>query len=583
VKRLVLGVAALACAAAVVGVVPHAAGSKPVKRECGLPSSNPLWIDFGHGSVKFWKMFARPGLVSATANFLYPPKIRALGGSTAYLDLNFHRKMGSLGSPVASSEIPALANSLYDYAAASNRCLHPWIALNELFGAYLASPWSENVAQYRANVLDFVRILAERGAHPLLLINSIPYTAGAAGDWWREVAKVSDIVREVYFPAPWVYAQGPFAGGRTIRNLFRRAITDFTSIGVPASRLGLFLGFQTGLGKGGREGLVPAQAWFDTVKWQALAAKQVAKELGFSTIWSWGWAHRDGIKDELDKEAAACVYLWARDQSLCDGPKAAGKGFNASLTQGQLTFARGIRCTVTGKGIRRDDVKQLAKVTGDEEVAFTALFQRRATQPDGVTPADVQDTERALIAARFGGSEAAYAKALRRARASRAIARGVIADQLTRLQIEEHLRISQPTAGEISEYYDTYAEASARLVQSKPSVPWLGGTRGLALASSAPERVFKLVTHRWATIRTALGSYRVRALGPTAMLASFSLSEARASIRAALSASAQDAAYERWSVKQQAGALAQTVCRHDDLPAVDAVDLTAYLPFLALE
>ncbi len=575
--------AALAGAAALAAAVPHAAGSRPAKRECGLPSSTPLWIDFGHGSVKFWKMFARPGLVSATANFLYPPKIRARGGSTAYLDLNFHRKMGDLGSPVAPSEIPALANSLYDYAAASNRCLHPWIALNELFGAYLASPWSANVAQYRANVLDFVRILAQRGAHPLLLVNSVAYTEGAAGDWWREVAKVSDIVREVYFPAPWVYAQGPFAGPRTIRNLFRRAITDFTSIGIPASRLGLFLGFQTGLGKGGREGLVPAQAWFDTVKWQALAAKQVAKELGYSTIWSWGWAHRDGIKDEQDKAAAACVYLWARAQSLCDGPKAAGKGFNASLTQGQLTFARGIRCTVAGTGIRRDEVKQLAKVTGDGEVAFTALFRRAATQTDGVTAADVQETERAVIATRFGGSDAAYRRALRKAGASPAIARGVLADELTRLQVEKHLRIAQPTAGQIADYYDTYAEASARLVQSRPAVPWLGGTRGVALASSAPERVFNLATRRWTTIRTALGSYRVRALGSTASLASFSLSEARPSIRAALSASARAAAYERWSVKKEQDALAQTVCRHDDLPAVDAVDLTAYLPFLALE
>jgi hypothetical protein len=574
---------ALACAAAVVGVVPQATGSKLRTRECGLPGTTPLWIDFGHGSVKFWKMFARPGLVSSTANFLYPPKIRALGGSTVYLDLNFHRKMGDLGDPVDPSEVPALANGLYEYAAASNRCLHPWIALNELFGAYLASPWSANVAQYRANVLEFLRILAARGAHPLLLINSVPYTGGTAGEWWREVAKVSDIVREVYFPAPWVYKQGPFAGSRTIRNLFRRAITDFTSIGVPASRLGLFLGFQTGIGKGGREGLKPAQAWFDTVKWQALAAKQVAKELGFSTIWSWGWAHRDGRKDELDKEAAACVYLWARNQSLCDGPKAAGKGFDASLTEGQLTFARGIRCTAAGTGIRRGDVESLAKVTGDEEVALTALFQRTAARLENVEIPDVRDVERDVIAARFGGSDSAYRTALRKARASQAIARGTIADELTRLEVEKHLRIARPAATEVLDYYDTYAAASARLVQTKPAAPWLGGTRGVALQSSAPERVFTLPNGRWATIRTALGSYRVRPLGPSAPLASFSLSQAGPSIRAALSASARAAAYDRWIVKREQDALAQTVCRHDDLPAVDSVDLTDYLPFLALE
>lgn len=585
-KRLALGLVALASAGALAAAVPHVAGShaKLAPRECRLPSSTPLWIDFGHGSVKFWRMFARPGLVSATANFLYPPQIRARGGSTVYLDLNFHRKMGQLGDPVDPKEVPALANSLYDYAAASNRCLHPWIALNELFAAYLAPPWPSNIAQYRANVLEFLRILTARGAHPLLLVNSIPYTRGEAGDWWREVAQVSDIVREVYFPAPWVYKQGPFAGSRTIRNLFRRAITDFTSIGIPASRLGLFLGFQTGIGKGGREGLQPAQAWFDTVKWQALAAKQVAKELGFSSIWSWGWGHRDGRKDELDKEAAACVYLWARDARLCDGPKAAGPGFNASLTQGQLSFPRGVRCTVAGASVRQADVERLARVTGDEDVAFTALFERAATQKlGGVEVKGVPDVERTVIAVRFGGSEAAYNAALRKARASRAIARGVLADEVLRVQIEQRLRIAQPTSGQISDYYDSYAGASARLLRSRPAAPWLGGARGLALAATAPQRVFTLPPGRWATVRTVLGRYRVRPSGATLPLAAFSLAQATPSIRAALSTAARADAYERWVGHTEADALARTVCRRDDLPAVDSVDLTDYVPFLALE
>src|SRR5262245_52125501 len=66
------------------GRAPAAKG----KGECGLPSKRPLWIDFGDGSVPFWELFAQPGLVSAAANFRYPPQIRARGGNTIYFDLN---------------------------------------------------------------------------------------------------------------------------------------------------------------------------------------------------------------------------------------------------------------------------------------------------------------------------------------------------------------------------------------------------------------------------------------------------------------------------------------------------------------
>src|SRR5437773_11966726 len=110
-------------AAAVAVGIPHASGARAAKRPCGLPAGQPLWIDFGHGgSVPFWKLFARPGLVTATANFLYPPQIRARGGGVVYIDLNFHHEIGSLRDPPALSKVPDIANQLYDYAAASPPC-----------------------------------------------------------------------------------------------------------------------------------------------------------------------------------------------------------------------------------------------------------------------------------------------------------------------------------------------------------------------------------------------------------------------------------------------------------------------------
>ena len=194
-------------------------------------------------------------------------------------------------------------------------------------------------------MLLFLQTLRQRGAQPWLLVNAKPYTDGTAGDWWRQVADVAGIVREVYFPAPLIYKQGPIRGSRTLRQAFRNGILDFTKAGIPVSKLGIFLGFQTSKGSGGREGL-EAKAWFRTVKWQALAARYVANEMKFSSIWSWGWAEWKTTPGEMDpaKPRAACVYLWARNPNLCNGPRAAGKGFVRSRTEGQLILSPGLRC-----------------------------------------------------------------------------------------------------------------------------------------------------------------------------------------------------------------------------------------------
>ena len=79
------------------------------------------------------------------------------------------------------------------------------------------------------------------------------------------------------------------------------------------------LGFQAS-----NRGTMNAVPWFEHVKMQALAAKQVAKETGIGSVWSWGWIARNAAQADPDKEAAACVYLWARDPRLCNGPVAAG-------------------------------------------------------------------------------------------------------------------------------------------------------------------------------------------------------------------------------------------------------------------
>jgi hypothetical protein len=577
VKRLVLLVLASAALLA-------AAPGRAEARECGLPSKSPVWVDFADGSVPYWPMFARPGIVAAAANFIFPPQLRARGAKTVYWEMNFRQRVGTPNNPMEPTEVLDWADRVFYRAVASSACATPWIALNEMWGSNLATPWSPTNTQYRQNVIIFVKRLRALGARPFLLLSTRPFTDGEAGDWWREVSLYTDFVREVYFSAPQIHRQGPILGSRTLRNAFRTGVTDLTSIGIPPSKVGIFLGFHTNPGQGGREGLRPASAWFNHIKLQVLAIKQVRREMPFETIWSWGWGEWSAADRDPDKPAAACVYLWTRDHGLCGGPTMAGPGFDRSLTRGQLVLPAGAQCTTPWGQIRSSQLSSLSGVTGDREIAYTSLFARlvlKGLVP--VKPQQLRAAQRAIVTFRFGGSGAAYRRALARAGATPAIAHGVIADELRQARIERHFRVSRPSGAEVAEYQSTYADRSARLVEATPAPSWLGyRRRGVALQGMAPAAVFGLARGHPVKLRTSEGTVRVRALSPAAPLGAFSVSAASASIRAALVRIAQDQVFDNWLMRRESSALAATTCRRDWLPAIGTLELSSALPFLAL-
>ena len=100
-----------------------------------------------------------------------------------------------------------------------------------MWGSNLATPWSPTNTQYRQNVIIFVKRLRELGARPFLLLSTRPFTDGEAGDWWREASLYTDFVREIYFNARQIHAQGAILGSRTLRNAFRQGVTDLTTSG----------------------------------------------------------------------------------------------------------------------------------------------------------------------------------------------------------------------------------------------------------------------------------------------------------------------------------------------------------------
>jgi hypothetical protein len=572
VRRLVL--------AGVVLIVCFAATARPAEAACGLPQKGTAWVDFADGSVPFWYRFARPGVIAAASNFIFPPQLRAGGAKTVYFDLYLNGRVGTPDRPEDQAKVVDWAHRIFYRAVASTDCPRPWMALNELFGAHTTTPWTPNNAAYRHNVIVFMKTLRELGARPMLLISSRPYTQGAAGNWWREAAHYGDLVQEVYFTGRLIHRQGAVSGSRTLRNRFREAVRTFTDIGIPAKRVGIMLGFQAS-----NRGSMAAIPWFHHVKLQALAAKQVAREFGLGSVWSWGWQARNAAQADPDKEVGACVWLWVRNPRLCNGPQAAGPDFDPTLETGQITLPKGIRCVINERPITHGGITQLARVTGDRDVAFSAAYSRAVLASlITVSPADVLAAERAIIASRFRGSRRAYRRALARGRATESLAREVIADELRQHRIGRRFRVRAPTAEEIWSYYESAADAPARLVQVKPRVWWLADRReGLAIGSLAPPQAFSIPTgKRWIRIRTADGLFRIRSEDGTFPLGTFPLSVARPTIVAALKEIQRRQIFERWFTRPLNVGLDRVRCSNDELPPVAVVDMTTYLPFLAL-
>jgi len=550
---------------------------------CGVPDTTPIWVDFsGHDAP----IQARPGLVLAVASGTdVPQQIRAAGAATVLFDLNFNKRVGTSTNPADPSVIDDRAKTFFDYAVSVTGCQTPTIAENELAGAQTPTPWTSNNAQYRANVLQFLTDMTNLGARPLLSIANPPYTGGDAAYWWQQVSKVAILLRQVYFTSPnavGLYSIGPVAASRSMRQSLRGLVNHLTQIGIPSGRVALEMQFTSSPGLGTRAGLQPASAWLEVVKLEALAAKAVATEFKLNGVWSWGWAtFNANVTPDPDKPAAACVWLWTRDQTLCDGPAAAGADFNASLTEGQLDVPAGARC-VSGAGviIDRNAVSRFTTVTGDPGYAASVLLEQaalKAEQP--VNPKDVASAERAVVVASFAGDRSKYRAALTAAKLTLADARAIIAARLRRDDVEARFRPPAPTAAAVNDFLATYASQEVRLVSSTSPAPWLGGaSRGWAVSTLAPAEVFTLTAG--GRIDTPDGTFDVAPLGVSLPLGLLPRTQAIAAARATLGRLARESVYRGWLHATETKLLDGASCLNDQVPTAVATDLSPFVPFL---
>src|SRR5262249_35146075 len=199
-------------------------------------------------------------------------------------------------------------------------------------------------------------------------------------------------------------------GKRLLRQSYRNTIAEMTSLGIPANRLGIMLSFLSHKGVGGRDGLEPASAWYQVVKWEALSAKKVAGEVGLGSIFSWGWQEWNKREMDPDKPKAACVWLWARTRSLCNAPRMLGKSFDRSLGAGQILLPGGAVCHTEGiGGISGRAVDSLEALTGDRDAALSALFERSVeASARPVSRHAVLAAQREVVRDSFHGKRSAY-------------------------------------------------------------------------------------------------------------------------------------------------------------------------------
>jgi len=354
---------ALLASAALVAVLALPAPAAFADPPCpALAPTGPISVEFSDGSVTFRQpIFGHPGVVAASTGTQVPAALRAAGASTAYWEMNLPSLVGSPAAPADPANMGAVAAAEVQKAQASTGCPNPLIALNEMIGSATAGPLSAKPQQYRDAVLALMSALAADGATPFLLVPR-GFTTTGTEDWWQQVAQVGWLVPEAYRPAPQYWSIGsPFLISRQMRIDMRGWVGRLTAIGIPAARIGLMLTFQSGEPSGGRVGLQPTAAWLDIVKLQQLAGLAVARDLGLSSVWSWGWgtfATLPGSADP-DKPAAACTYLWARDQTLCNAPGLAIPGFDADLTAGAFALDPALQCSYTGGSFATSELTAL--------------------------------------------------------------------------------------------------------------------------------------------------------------------------------------------------------------------------------
>jgi sarcosine oxidase gamma subunit len=552
-----------------------------------LAPTGPLPVEFSDGSVAFRQaVFARPGITLASTGNAVAKAQRDAGASTGYWEMNLPALAGTPAAPADPAGMDLVAAGEVQKAQASTGCPNPIIALNELLGSDVAGPLPAAAQRYRDAVLGLMRALAADGATPFLLVPR-RFTVTGTEDWWRQVGQVGWLVPEAYTPATSLWSIGnPFLISRELRVGFREWVSRLTGLGIPASRVGLMLGFQSGDSQGGRAGLQPTAAWLEIVKLESQAGLVVARELGLSTLWSWGWGtFATAGSADADKQAAACTYLWARDNTLCDAPALGVPGFDPDLTAGTVQLAATTQCSYAGGSFGTAELTALTDAGVSRAGALTALLERSlARAKTTIGPTALLRAERSVIAGQFDGRRGTYRQFLQSEGATPAVARDAIRDQLLEAKIARGLHVAPISTADVKAYIKAHAGTRTRSVETLRPVTWLVGQKqGVALPGLAPQAVLAASADTTVLVHAADGPVRVRVLGARVRLPKQPLRQARLAVRALILAESRRTALRDWLAGVEQAAVDTALCLADDVPVTGRSRLLARWPQFRLQ
>ena len=190
----------------------------------------------------------------------------------------------------------------------------PVIALNELFGAGTAHALVGLQHAVPRNVLTLLRRLSTLGARPYLLSQARPT---------RAVTRRSGGATPRRSPTSCARSTSPGRGSRTGRRCSAagrcatRCATRSTSsrsIGIPPSRprRDARLPHDARVGSGARG--CSRERLVRRVEARGARRPPGRGQERAGSVWSWGWGVWSKGETDPDKEAAACVWLWARDR-----------------------------------------------------------------------------------------------------------------------------------------------------------------------------------------------------------------------------------------------------------------------------
>ena len=400
-----------------------------------------------------------------------------------------NRRVGTPSAPADPSLLPERAQRLFDFAVRSSGCATPVIALNELFGAQLDDAV---VGDERALPGERPAVGAPAGgagcpagAPALDVTRTRAATRRSGGVRSR---RSSDLVLEKYFSAAAVARAGPVLGNRRMRTSMRRSASTAVRDQRPALTRG-------GHARPSRHARAPADGKAssrrrDGSRWPSGRRSRRARSRassGSRTSGPGAGAPTTATVQTRTSRRGVRLPVDARPAPLRRAGVTRRRRSTPTSREGQIDLPAGMRCAYGDAVVRTTAIGELRSRHRRGELALSALYGRLVESREAGVRGRGPPGRRARRRPRaLRGGRGAYLAALTRDARHRALARGVLADELRRAELEARLRDARSDGGRDRALL-RHLRAGAR-ARGGDLPGAVAGCRAAAASSSRPSR-----------------------------------------------------------------------------------------------